>query len=421
MTGIKTRIAALQEERASAWEQAKSILDAAEGRSLTVEERTGYDQINADLDAKDAEIRSLVETDKRNSSADAIRSEYAKFIAPDGSNKTEDSFEKDFRSFLRGDLRALDVVRDKPLTHLERREMSGPGAETRTLSRLTAAAGQNTVKTSFYDQLVQNLIVNAALLNAGPTVVSTESGEQIQIPKTLTHSTGALFAEAATITNSDPTFGQITLGAYKYGALVQVSRELIDDSSVDLLGYLAMEMGRAVGNAAGADFIIGNGTSKPRGITLDTTLGVTGGLGVTGAFTADNLIDLFYSVAPVYRQSASANWMLQDITLGAVRKLKDTTNRYLWEPSLVPGVPDTLLGKGIVTDPNFAATGLAAKSVIFGDISRYFVREVAGVRMEQSNDFAFSSDLVTFKAVWRADGALVDLTGAVKHFLGGAS
>jgi HK97 family phage major capsid protein len=117
----------------------------------------------------------------------------------------------------------------------------------------------------------------------------------------------------------------------------------VDDTSVDLLGYLAMEMGRAVGNAAGADFIVGNGTNKPRGITIDTTLGVTGATTVAGAFTADNLIDLFYSVAPVYRKSAAASWLFQDATLGAVRKLKDSQGRYLWEPSLVAGAPDTLL------------------------------------------------------------------------------
>jgi HK97 family phage major capsid protein len=74
-----------------------------------------------------------------------------------------------------------------------------------------------------------------------------------------------------------------------------------------------------------------------------------------------------------------------------------------------------------VTDPNVAAVGLTAKSVIFGDLSRYFIRQVGGIRMEQSNDFAFASDLVTFKAAWRADGALTDLTGAVKHFIGAAS
>lgn len=423
------RVKFLQEARVKAWEKEKAIWDAADGRALSVEERTSVDALDVEIASNDAEIRDLTEREERNVQADALRTKHEALFVPNVENRTGD-FDAEVRSYLKGETRGSQdkwgglAVQDKEQRNTKYwRQMRDEalGGETRTLSRLTAGAGQNTVKTSFYDSLVQNLIVNAAMLQAGPTVLSTTSGEIIQIPKTLTHSAGALFAEAATITNSDPTFGQVSLGAYKYAALVQVSRELIDDTSVDLLGYLAFEMGRAVGNAVGADFIVGNGTAKPRGITIDTTLGVTGGAGVVGVFTADNLIDLFYSVAPPYRASSSAAWMFADATFAQVRKLKDTTNRYLWEPSLVVGAPDTILGKRVVTDPNVAVTALSAKSVIFGDFSRYYVREVSGVRFEQSNDYAFANDLVTFKAAWRADGALIDLTGAVKHFIGNAA
>jgi HK97 family phage major capsid protein len=74
-----------------------------------------------------------------------------------------------------------------------------------------------------------------------------------------------------------------------------------------------------------------------------------------------------------------------------------------------------------VTDPNIAAVGLSAKSVVFGDLAAYFVRVVNGVRFEQSLDYAFNADLVTFRCIIRADGILVDQTGAVKHFIGGAT
>jgi HK97 family phage major capsid protein len=422
VSDLASRVKGLQETRANIWEQAKALLDAAGTEPLGSEARASFDAMNADLDTRDAEINDLIKVEERNQKADEARSAYSKLFKPGAETPNGDTLDADVRAFLRGETRSLDIVRGEamPVGRLDEMRAVARG-EQRTLSRLTAAAGQNTVKTSFYDQLLQNLIVNAALLTGGATVLSTESGEIIQLPKTLTHSTAALTAEAGTIAASDPTFGQLSLSAYKYAVLVQLSRELVDDTSVDLLGYLAMEMGRAVGNAAGTDFIIGNGTNKPRGITIDTTLGVTGGTAVVGAFTADNLIDLFYSVAPVYRRQAGASWLMADATVGAVRKLKDTQGRYLWEPSLVLGAPDTFNTKPIVTDPNVAAVGLNNKSVVFGDLSKYFIRQVSTIRMEQSNDFAFSSDLVTFKAAWRADGALTDLTGAVKHFVGAAS
>jgi HK97 family phage major capsid protein len=169
------------------------------------------------------------------------------------------------------------------------------------------------------------------------------------------------------------------------------------------------------------DFTVGTGSSQPRGITLDTTLGVTGGTTVVGVFTADNLIDLVYSVNPAYRAQPGCAWMMRDASIAATRKLKDTQNRYLFEPSLQLGQPDTLLGYALRSNPDVAATALNAKSVVFGVVPKYYVRQVGGLRLDRSDDFAFSSDLITFRASLRADGALIDTTGAVKHFVGAAS
>jgi HK97 family phage major capsid protein len=112
---------------------------------------------------------------------------------------------------------------------------------------------------------------------------------------------------------------------------------------------------------------------------------------------------------------------MRDATLASVRKLKDSQNQYLWQPGLQVGAPDVLLGKPVYTDPNVAAVATSAKSVIFGDISAYYVRIAGGVRFERSDDFAFQNDLVTFRAIVRGDGILADQTGAVKVFVGGAS
>lgn len=400
----------LYAERRNAWEQAKATLETAEAenRELTAEETGTFEKANEAIDALDARIQTLLDHEKRAAKAD----EYAADLERQGATlDAPDATVDEVRSFLKGERRSLVVKPSEPLTVQEYRD----------LSKLTAGAGANTVKTGFYEKLMAHLIEVSGILSAGPTILATQSGEQIQVPKTTSHSSAALIAEAGTLTESDPAFGQVPLDAYKYAMSVQVSTELVTDTSVDLLGYLAMQAGRAVGNAFGVHAITGSGSSQPNGVVTAATLGVTGSASVSGAFSADNLIDLFFSVIAPYRNSASCGWLMKDATLGAVRKLKDTTNQYLWQPSLQVGAPDTILGKPVNTDPNVAAVALSAKSVVFGDFSQYFVRTVQGIRFERSDDFAFQNDLVTFRCIFRADGDLVDTTGAVKYFAGNAA
>ena len=418
----------LQTRRLNAWEQAKALLDSAEGRAdkaLTAEEEATYQRLNTDIDQIDQRVKEWVDGERRRKeSEDAFRALFEQEQnpgripggAPSGPGSGDSAGQ--LRSFLKGEPGADGRVQKA----MEIRAGRVVGVdEFRTLSKLTAAAGLNTVKTSFYDRLVAHLIEVSGILNAGPTVLTTSTGEQIQVPKTTGHSTSTLTAEAATIAASDPTFGQVPLDAYKYPVLLQISNELVNDTSVDLEGYIAMQAGRAVGNAFGVHAILGTGTSQPNGLVTAATLGVTGGAGVVGAFTFDNLIDLFFSVIAPYRNSPSCAWMLKDASLATARKLKDTNGSYLWTPAATVGAPDTILSKPVYTDPNIAAVALSAKSVLFGDISQYFVRQVGAMRFEQSEHFAFNQDLITYRCVYRADGDLIDLTGAVKYFAGNAA
>jgi HK97 family phage major capsid protein len=85
---------------------------------------------------------------------------------------------------------------------------------------------------------------------------------------------------------------------------------------------------------------------------------------------------------------------------------------------VVLGSPDLLLGKPLVADPFIPASATGAKSVLFGDFAQYVVRLVGPVRFERSDDFAFQSDLVSFRAVIRGDGSLIDRTGnCMKYYL----
>jgi HK97 family phage major capsid protein len=274
----------------------------------------------------------------------------------------------------------------------------------------------------FYDQLIAYLIEVSGLLQAGPSVLNTAGGETVQIPVASAHITGASATQGGNIPSADPTFIQRSLSATKFGALTQLSRELIDDTAVDLLGYLAMSAGRAIGNAFGTALI--NGGSGISGSVLSgVTVAVTGAsaTGVVGAPTYNNLVDMEYSVIAPYRQSRSCYWMAADKTIGALRKLVDANQRPVWEPSAVLGAPDLLLGKPLVADPFMPALGATGRNVLaFGDFSQYFVRLVGGLRFERSDDFAFGSDLVTFRALLRGDGNWGD-THAVTLYQTGAA
>jgi HK97 family phage major capsid protein len=295
----------------------------------------------------------------------------------------------------------------------------------RILGYGAASGASSVVPTDFYDMLIAHLIEVSGIMQCGPTVLNTGGGETLQIPKTTAHSSPAQTpslsaAQSAALTTSDPAFSMVTLSAFKYGILLQVARELIDDTAVDLLGYLAMQAGRALGNKFGNDLI--NSASAPTGLltgTVTSSPGVTGATtGVSGAPSYANLVDLEYSVIAPYRQSRSCYWLAADKTIGGFRKITDTVGRPIWEPSAVLGSPDLLLGKPLVADPFMPAQATSAFSIAFGDFSQFFVRLVGGVRFERSDDFAFGSDLVSFRAILRGDGTLVDQTGAIKTYKG---
>jgi HK97 family phage major capsid protein len=405
----------LVETRANVWEQIKAHLDTAEkeGRADTVEADQTYMRMHSDMAELDARIAAAADLEKRNEAADEIRSKYA----PKADEPKADADDAAIlRRMVAGEIRAFDFA----------------PREARDQVVGTTTAGGFTARTDFYERLVENLRVNAGVLRLNPTVMNTAGGNTIQIPKATTHASAAWLSEGGTVTESDAVFAQASLSAYKCGLAVQISPELEADTSVNLLEYLTRRGGEALGNIAGAAYVVGDGSSKPTGVTTQSTLGVTSGTGVVGAFTADNLIDLYFSVIEPYRMSAACGWLMNDATLAAVRKLKDGSNRYLFDVDAMVGRggglpgPDSpisgyLLGKPVVTDPNVAVTALNAKSVLFGDWSRYYVRNAGPVRVERSVDFAFGSDLVTYRFLMRTDGKLIDTSGAIKHFVGAAS
>lgn len=386
------------ELRNRAWEEAKSLLDAAgaENRDLTAEEEQTYARINEDL-AKRAETIASLQADE---AREARVAEATRGVAPvaSGSGLHIANDAETIRALANGSLRSFTF-------------------EQRDVVKTSTGAP---VPTSFYDQIVEHMVVAGPMLETS-TMLRTAGGEALQIPRTSAYSTASLTAEGSAISESDPTFQAfVTLNAYKYSFLVQVSREMLDDSGVDILGFLAREAGTSIGVAVNTALTTGTDSTMPNGIATAAGSGITGGTGVAGAFTADNLIDLAYSVNSAYRRMPGTGWQMTGPTIGAVRKLKDSYGQYLFQPSLQAGQPDQLLGYAIYENPDVAAVATSAKSVLFGHLPSYYVRMAGGIRFDRSDDYAFANDLVTFRAAVRIDGDLPQ-TGAIKYFAGGAS
>ena len=388
------------EARAKAWEEAKALLDsaAAEKRELTGEENQTYDRIMADLDQRSAVIETMnAQAERENRAAEAM---------------------KGFESQVKPANIAVPAIDEAELIRsLARGEIRSASFEKRDVTKGSTGAP---VPTSFYDQVVLLARKVGPLLETS-TIINTAGGENLQIPSLSAYSVGTVTSEAGTIGESDPTFNAFkTLGAYKYSFLTQISREMVEDAGVDILGFLATQTGNAIGYAVNGALTTGTGTVQPNGIVTTAGSGITGSTAVSGAFTADNLIDLVYSVDTAGRTLPGTGFMMNAKSIGAVRKLKDTAGNYVFSPALSGDKRDLVLGYEVYENPAMADPATSAKSVLFGHLPSYFVRTVGGLRLDRSDDFAFQNDLITFRATMRVDGNLIQ-TSHVKYFAGGAS
>lgn len=398
---MKQFIEQQMEARAKAWEAAKNILDVAtaEKRDLTAEESQTYERISKELEDRQATIEKLRADEARELRLDAATREFADQVRP-------------VADAPRGVRSDAEVIRS-----MAKGEIRSHSFEKRDVVKTSTGSP---VPTSFYDQVIM-LARHIGPMLSTSTVLNTASGENLQIPSLAQYSTAAITGEGTAISESDPIFNSfITLGAYKYSFLVQLSTELIEDAGVDILGFLATEVGNELGYRVNAALTTGTGSSQPKGIVAASSLGVTGATATSGVFTADNLIDLVYSVDTAGRRLAGSGFQMNAASIGKMRKLKDTAGNYVFQPALSADAQDLLLGYPVFENPAMADTATSAKSVIFGHLPSYHVRQVNGIRLDRSDDYAFNAGLVTFRATLRVDGNL-PATSHVKHFIGGAS
>ena len=242
-------------------------------------------------------------------------------------------------------------------------------------------------------------------------IIQTASGDR-KIPVVASKGTASWVDEEGSITESDDSFGQVSIGAYKLGTLIKVSNELLNDSVFPLEGYISKEFARRIGAKEEDSFFNGDGDGKPVGIFHSTggaQVGVTAAS--TSAITADEIIDLFYSLGAPYRKKAV--WVLNDATVKSIRKLKDGNGNYLWQPALTADTPDTLLGRPVYTSTSVPTIASGAKVIAFGDFSFYWIADRQGRIFKKLSELYATTDQTGFVATQRVDGKLI-LPEAIK-------
>jgi HK97 family phage major capsid protein len=365
--------------------QMREVIDIAETekRGLTAEDLQKIDRIEADIEARDAAINTAEKVAKRSAEATAAATAFTP------AEPTSDDAEV-LRSIARGEVRSHEFAREM---------------------RAALVPSSNTVPQSFYNQVFQIATLVGPMLQVSE-VFNTASGESLVIPTVTALSSAGSVAAGSAIAESNPTFSSITLGAYKYGALVAVSNELVADAGFDITSYIAQELGTSLGiqtNTVLTNTLVGAAGSV-----------VTGGTGVSGAPTYENLIDLVYGIADGARVLPNLGFMMAKSGIAAARKLKDGAGNYIWLDNAVNGQQAQLLGYSVYENPAVPAVATGAKSVVFGHLPSFKTRVAGGIQVAQSQDYAFNTDVTTYRGLIRVDGGLTHATH-IGYFKGGAS
>ena len=395
-----SKILELREKRAKAWDAAKQFLDAKRGADgmLSEEDTATYDKMEQDVMNLGKEIERL----ERQAAIDAELSKATStpLTGKPGAKMGKDETEKTGRASDEYKGSFWNAMRVKaPMPSVLNALQEGTDSE-----------GGYLVPDEFERTLVEAL-EEENVFRTLAHVIKTSSGDR-KIPVVASKGTASWVDEEGAYTESDDAFSQVSIGAYKLGTMIKVSEELLADSVFDLEAYISKEFARRIGAREEESFFNGDGKGKPLGI-----LAAAGGaeVGVTAAsataITADEVIDLFYSLKAPYRKNAV--WVLNDATVKQIRKLKDTTGQYLWQPSLVAGTPDTILGRPVKTSAFMPTAAAGAKTIAFGDFKYYWIADRQGRTFKKLSELFAATGQVGFMGTQRVDGKLI-LPEAIK-------
>lgn len=378
-------IVEMREKRTKLWATMEGFLETHRNDMgvLSTEDDAVYANMEKEFEALSNEIR-------RQERRDAHEAELSKPVnlpitekpatpKADGVGRASNAYKEDFGLHLRG----------KSLVH-------------NVLSTTPDEDGGFLVPLEFEREIVKALDEENVIRRLAKVVTTHH---ERKIPVALGHSVAQWTTENSAYTESNPTFGQKQIDAYKLTDLCRVSVELLKDSTFDIEAYLRQEFARAFGIAEEEAFCIGNGTTQPTGIftTNGGTVGVTAASAT--AITVDEIISLVHALKAPYRKNAK--FLMNDATVALLRKLKDQNGQYLWQPSVQAGTPDRLLGYEIYTSPYVPVAEAGALTIAFGDFKNYWIGDRAGRTVQRLNELYATNGQIGYVATERVDGKVI--------------
>lgn len=381
----------LREKRTKLWEDTKAFLDSKRDDKglISAEDNATYEKMEADVVNLGKEIERL----ERQAAIDLELSKPTN--TPIRNNPLKPEKEKTGRASNEYRQAFWKAMRNKHSFDVQNALQIGTDSE-----------GGYLVPDEFERTLIDTL-EDENLMRQIANVITTSFGDK-KIPVVASKGTADWTDEEAPMHESDDAFGVVTLGAHKLSTMIKVSEELLNDSVFNLESYIAKEFARRIGRAEEEAFITGNGTGKPTGVLNTADVGVTT---TTSSITMDNIIDLYHSLREPYRRIAI--FITNDATVKAIRKLKDGSGQYLWQPSVQAGHPDTILNKPVRTSTYVPTIAASAKTIAFGDFKHYWIADRQGRSFQRLNELYAATGQVGFRATQRVDGKLT-LGEAVK-------
>ena len=381
----------LREKRAKAWEAAKAFLDSRRNEKgiLSAEDDATYTKMEQEITDLGKEIarqerQEALEAELNRPTATPLTGKPLGGNVDERTGRATDEYRSNFWNLMRTKSPMPQVV-----------DALRIGADTE---------GGYLVPDEYEHTLVEALM-EENIFRSLAHIIRTASGER-KIPVVSSKGTASWIEEGGAFPESDDTFGQVTIGAYKLGTTIKVSEELLNDSVFDLENYIAREFARRIGAKEEEAFFTGDGSGKPLGVLADkggAEIGVNAASATT--ITADELLDLYHSLLSPYRKKAV--WVVNDSTIKAIRKLKDNNGQYLWQPGLIANAPDTILGRPVKTSAFMPSIAAGAKSIIFGDFKYYWIADRQGRTFKRLNELYATTGQVGFLASQRVDGRLI--------------
>lgn len=439
MATAEERVRDINAERMNVWNQAQEITARAEkAGGVTAEDKAHFDTAMKRIDEIDSLREMILSSDKAKQEVETVNEELRRATTSD-ERKTMDRRDQqagdDIRSLFRtgrdgsdfSNLRQLDALNidlSVPAAYFRALRQGMPFSELRTYQTDAGSTGGSLTVPTTVANTIYAFLVNSNSIRRISRVITTAGGNPMSFPRVTTHSIGTqIINQTTAVTAGTAVLGNMTLSAFDFGQLSAVSNDMLEDSAVDVVGFVGEQIGRSLGIATGVAYAVGTGTSVPTGIITAAPVGASGTV-ATGGTTLDGVnaisglvdpfIDLQYSVADAYRSNGCA-FLVHQTTAGKLRKARETggtAGAYLWQPSptvgVIPGTPDRFLGDPIYSDANIASIASNAKIAVYGDWSAFYIRDVAGLRLERSNDLYFNLNQVAFRGILRTDSNLID-------------